>query len=97
MSVIPVKTDFLLGLLNEVGRTRSLADHETDLIEEIVTGECADREFEWTEEYDRMLIAASKRKGIHRLALDLGVSPGAAYMRLHRIRKRKGVKVRRVK
>lgn len=97
MSVIPVRSDFLLRLLDEVGKSRSLLDHETDLIEEIVCSESTEREFQWTEEHDRMLIAASKRKGIHRLALDLGVSTGAAYARLHRVRKRKGVKVRRVK
>lgn len=97
MSIIPVRCDFLLSLLEEVGSKRVLTDLETDLIEEIVCGENPDREFQWTEDHDRMLIAASKRKGIHRLALDLGVSTGAAYARLHRVRKRKGVKVRRVK
>ena len=97
MSVIPVKSEFLLNLLTEVGKRRALSDPETDLIEEIVRSESDECEFQWTEEHDRMLAEASKRKTIHRLARDLGVSDGAAYARLARYRKRKGVKMRRAK
>ena len=94
MSVIPVKSEFLLDLLTEVGKRRALSDPETDLIEEIVRSESDECEFQWTEEHDRMLEQAAKRRGIHRLALDLGVSPGAAYLRHHRAKKRKAVKSR---
>lgn len=91
--IIPVKASFLLDLLNEVGRTRALSDTETDLIEEIVRGEQQPCEFQWRQEHDAMLIQAARRKGIHRLARDLGVSEGAAYQRLARVRRRKGVKL----
>ena len=94
MSVIPVRSDFLLNLLTEVGKSRCLQDHETDLIEEIVRAESDETEFQWTEEHDRMLEQAARCRGIHRLAHDLGVSPGAAYARFSRAKKRKTVKLR---
>ncbi|RPF70456.1 hypothetical protein [Aurantiacibacter spongiae] len=92
--LIPVKGVFLLGLLEEVGKRRALTDVETDLIEEIVRSEGDCSEFEWQPKHDQWLTEAARRKAIKRLALDMGVSEGAAYQRLARVRKRKGVKVR---
>ena len=92
--LIPVNGDMLIGLLEEVGRARALTDHETDLIEEIVAAEKGDEPFQWSEEHDRMLAMAANRKAICRLAHELGVSPGAAYMRYYRAKKRKTVKMR---
>jgi len=91
--IIPVKSEFLLELLTEVGRGRALTSQETDLVEEIVRGENEPCDFQWTKEHDAMLVQAAKRRGIHRLARALGVSDGAAYQRLHRVRRRQGVKL----
>ena len=93
-TVIPVRADKLLAWLTEVGRHRALTDEESLLVEEIVRSENDETEFQWTEDHDRMLLAASRRKGIHRLARELGVTDGAAYQRLSRVRKRQRVKVR---
>ena len=92
--IVPVEGEFLLNLLNEVGRHRALTDTETDVIEEIVRAESGEQDFRWTARHDRMLIDASQRRGIHRLARDLGVSDGAAYQRLARVRRRRGIRVR---
>ena len=91
--IIPVKSSFLLDILTEIGRARALSDTETDLVEEIIRGETGTDEFHWTKEHDAMLVQAARRRSIHRLARDLGVSDGAAYARLHRVRKRKPVKL----
>lgn len=38
-TLMPISSSMLLSLLDEVGRRRALADHETDLVEAIVRGE----------------------------------------------------------
>lgn len=87
--VICVRPEFLLSLLEEIGRNRALADHETDLIEDIVNMgmPC----FRWNPRTDRaLLLAANTAGGIARFARRYGISGGAAYQRLTRLRRRHG-------
>lgn len=80
--------EILLGLLTEVSRSRALADHETDLVEEIVMLE-ADG-FRWNPRLDQGLVRASSNAGgIARFARRHSITPMAAYCRLSRIRGRK--------
>lgn len=87
-AVICVRPDFLLALLEEIGRNRALADHETDLIEDIVNmGLPA---FRWNPRTDRALLTASNCPGgIARFARRYGITGQAAYDRLYRLRRRK--------
>ncbi len=85
--LICVKSDFMLCLLTELGRHRALADHETDLVEDIVNmGIIA---FRWNPRADRALLtAAHSPGGIARFARRYGITGQSAYDRLYRIRKR---------
>lgn len=91
MAVMTLDSEILLGLLTEVGRARVLADHETDLIEEIVTMDA--EPFTWNPRLDQGLVRASASNGgITRFAKRHRITPMAAYCRLSRIRGRKGRK-----
>lgn len=92
MSQINVNSEFVLGLLDEIGRTRALADHETDVIEAIVM--CGHRStglrMKWTAVLDRRLLkAASTRGGIKAFATSQGLAQWAAYKRLQKLREGK--------
>ncbi len=84
-AVICVRPDFLLQLLTELGRHRALADHETDLVEDIVNmGQVA---FRWDPRADRALLTASHSPGgIARFARRYGVTLDTAHSRLYRLR-----------
>ncbi len=86
-AVICVRPDFLLQILTELGRHRALADHETDLVEDIVNmGQVA---FRWNPRADRALLTASHSPGgIARFARRYGITGEAAYCRIKRLRKR---------
>lgn len=86
-AVICVRPDFLLRLLIELGGHRALADHETDLVEDIVNmGQVA---FRWNPRTDRALLTAAHYPGgIARFARRYGITGQSAYDRLYRIRKR---------
>lgn len=92
--IISVRSEFLLSLLNEVGSKRALADHETDIIQEIV---CANQHtFRWNPRLRRQLETASHSKGgIRRFARRVGITEGAAYQEWDRIKKRKARKADR--
>ena len=96
MTVICIQGEFILTLLNEVGRHRALLSHETDILQDLVRNP-AD-EFQWTEELCRDLLVASQRgDGVRRFARRVGITEGAAYQKLHRMRRqarksRKGAK-----
>lgn len=92
MNQICVTPDFLLGLLNEIGRSRALADHETDVVEAIVM--CGHRStgmrVKWTAQLDRRLLkAAATRGGIKAFAQSQGMAQWAAYKRLQKLREGK--------
>lgn len=88
---ICVSKDFLFGLLDEVSRTRALADHETDILEAIVSRghRSQGRNVQWNARLDVKLMTASASKGgIKRFAIAQGISEKSAYMRLHKLRKK---------
>lgn len=92
--IISVRSEFLLGLLDEVGSKRALADHETDIIQEIVTAN--QQPFRWNPRLNNQLeVAASSPGGIRRFARRLGITEGAAYQQHDRIKKRKARKAAR--
>lgn len=90
LAEITVHPDLLLSLLEELGSHRALADHETDLIEEIVTMGLLP--FRWNNRLDRALVLAANSPGaIARFARRHGITSDTAYSRLYRIRgKRRG-------
>jgi len=99
MTEICVNSEFLLGLLTEVSRSRALAHHETDVLEAIVCRghKSAGIRIRWTTTLDRKLMQASNSKGgIKRFALANGISEMAAYRRVHVLRKGKAVKLVKV-
>lgn len=84
-----VRHDVLLALLDEVGKHRALADHETDLIEDIISA--GHVPFRWSPAIDAELLEASRHDGgIGRFARRCGITGGMAYARLYRIRRRQG-------
>lgn len=84
---ITVSPDLLLALLEEIGKARALADHETDIIEEIVR--MGLMPFRWNPRLDGALVRAATSPGaIARFARRHGITGGAAYQRLSRLRKR---------
>lgn len=86
MSIICVRAEFLLGLLNEVSRQRALADHETDILQDLVRN--PDEPFHWTEKLCTDLLAASAcGDGVRRFARRNGITDGMAYQKLHRMRR----------
>lgn len=92
--MISVRREFLLGLLNEVNRTRALTDGETDILVDLVKSPA--RDFRWTIHHDVALKTASHSKGgIRRFARRYGMSENAAYQRLYRLRQRKERKAAR--
>jgi hypothetical protein len=97
VSAIQVETEILLSLLTEVGRSRALADHETDLIEAIVyrsTRTTAMR-IKWTPQLDNELWRTSKKRGgVKRFAIEHGFPPRRVYQRLCRIKKQRAAKVK---
>ncbi len=85
---ICVRAEFLLDLLNEVGGHRALADHETDLLEDIVGMEIT--AFAWNQRLEAaLMVAASSPGGIRRFAHRHGMTDNAAYQKLSRLRRRK--------
>ena len=87
MSMITVQRDFLLGLLEEVGRSRALASHETDVLQDLVTAEPVN--FEWTEAMcEQLLEAAARGDGVRRFARRNGITDSAAYQKLFRLRRK---------
>lgn len=87
---ICIAPDYLLALLNEIGRHRALADHETDIVEAIVCRghRSSGIRIRWTSPMDRRLINAAKRRGGVRLfAEQNGMNPMAAHKRLEKLRR----------
>ena len=86
--MICVRPDFLLSLITEVGMTRALADHETDIIEDILAIEAAP--FQWSHALeDELLHASTVPGGIARFARRHGIEGHwTCYMKLYRLRKR---------
>lgn len=94
MGHICVRSELLLGLLEEVSRTRALASHETDMLQDLIAAPEAC--FEWTEQHCADLLeAAARGDGVARFARRNGISPRAAYQKLFRMRRqqRKGRKL----
>lgn len=92
MTEICLHPDFVLGLLNEIGRNRALSDSETDVVEAIVCRghKSTQRNFRWTATADIELIqAAHTPGGIKGFADANGVSRKGAYDRLSKLRKAK--------
>jgi len=88
MGEICMKTEMVLGLLEEVGRSRVLADHETDIIEDCLAMEVT--AFRWNPRLDvALLVSSSSNGGIARFARRHEITPNMAYVRLFRLRKRK--------
>ncbi|SCY69392.1 hypothetical protein SAMN05660666_02510 [Novosphingobium aromaticivorans] len=87
MSEICIQTDFMLGILTEIGRHRALSNRETDIIEDCIAFETAP--FRWNARLDNALLVASHSPGgIARFARRHEITGGMAYARLHRLRKR---------
>lgn len=87
MTEICVQSDFMLGLLTEIGSTRALSEQETDLIEDIVAMEQPPA-FRWNPRLDQALIRSAHSKGgIRRFADRHRITHYAAYIRLSKIRK----------
>ncbi len=86
-ATICIRPEAMLALLTEIGRYRALADHETDIIEDILNmGQVA---FRWNPRNDRALLTASHSPGgIARFARRYGITGEAAYCRIKRLRKR---------
>lgn len=92
MTDICIQSDFLLGLLTEVGKHRALSDHETDYIEAIVCRghKSAGIRIRWTATLDRKLMQASNSKGgISRFATANNIPAMAAYKRVAKLREGK--------
>jgi hypothetical protein len=95
-----VNPDLLLSLLDEIGRHRALADHETDLVEAIVCRGHRSRSLKqhWTARLDRKLLEAAKTKGgVKRFAAAHNLPPQAAYDRLYKLRKAKATQAERAR
>lgn len=86
MGVMTIDGAKLLGLLEEIGRTRALDDGESDLVQDIVAHER--EEFRWNTRLDLGLLrAATSNGGIARFARRHSITASAAYNRLLRLRK----------
>lgn len=97
MTEMTIASSRLLGLLDEIGRNRALTDEETDMIEEIVSQDTTP--FRWNPRLDQGLLRAAgpnggRDGGIARFARRHGITPMAAYSRLHRLRGAKCAKSR---
>ena len=90
MSEFCVLPEFLLGLLTEVSRTRALADHETDMLEDIIAMQT--EPFRWNPRLEvQLLVASHSPGGIARFARRHEIANvRIAYQKLHRLRKRIG-------
>jgi hypothetical protein len=88
MSEFCVRPEFMLGLLTEVSRHRALADHETDILEDIIAMQT--EPFRWNSRLEVQLLTASKSPGgIARFARRHGIiNHDAVYQKLARLRKR---------
>lgn len=87
MTVMTIDSARLEALICELGRHRELKPEETDLVEEIVMLDVDG--FRWDPRLDQGLQRASHSAGgIARFARRHSITPGAAYQRLTRLRKR---------
>lgn len=88
MSEFCVLPEFLLGLLTEVSRTRALADHETDMLEDIIAMQI--EPFRWNPRLEVQLLTASASPGgIARFARRHGiVNHSIVYQKLYRLKRR---------
>ncbi len=83
-----INPSLVLAMLDEIGRTRALADHETDLIEDIVMMGVIP--FRWNPRLDRaLLLAANSHGGIARFARRHLITRASADCRLTRLRLRR--------
>lgn len=95
MGEICVRSDFMLSLLGEVGKTRALAPHETDVIEDCIAQELMP--FRWNPRLDNALLVASHSPGgIARFCRRIGITRGMADARLLRIRRKQKWKKDRI-
>ncbi len=92
MTEFCVRPEFMLGLLTEISRTRALADHETDMIEDIIALQI--EPFRWNPHLEVQLLTASHSPGgIARFARRHGIANHKiAYQKLYRLRKRESRK-----
>lgn len=88
---IGVAAPLLLGLLDELSRTRSLRDEETALLEIVIERTDQRRVYrKWTPQLDRALLrVAHKRSGIRAFAERHSMTPLAAYSRLNKLKAKK--------
>ncbi len=83
-----INPTLVLAMLDEIGRNRALVDHETDLIEDIVTMGVIP--FRWNPRLDRaLLLAATSHGGIARFARRHLITRASADCRLTRLRLRR--------
>lgn len=90
MSDICVQSQFLLSLIDEIGRTRALHDHETDILEAIITKGHQSRgiNFRWTASLNtKLLVASASKGGIKRFAERHGITDQSARTQIKRLRK----------
>lgn len=91
MTEICVQSDFMLRILTEIGKHRALRDNETDIIEDCIA--FTTEAFRWSPRLDNALLVSSHSPGgIARFARRHNITGGMAYVRLHRLRKRKARK-----
>lgn len=90
MTRIDVDSGWLLGLLDEMNKHRSLHDSEVAVLERIITvkEKGARRTFRWTIRADQALLRASGTHcGVKRFAERKGITEQAAWSRLKKLRK----------
>lgn len=99
MNCIPVPTDLAFRLLDELSRSRALADDESALLETLVVRGHRSQgvRIQWSAKLDRALLRASYRNGtIRQFAADNGMSEMCAYKRLEKLRKKQSDKEARL-
>lgn len=86
MTEFCVRPEFMLGLLTEISRTRALADHETDMLEDIIAMQT--EPFRWNPRMEVQLLAASASPGgIARFCRRHALDRGLVDVKLYRLRK----------
>lgn len=96
---IPIPTDLAFRLLDELSRSRALADDESALLETLVCRghQSTGIRITWTPKLERALLRASFRKAsIRQFAADNGMSEMCAYKRLEKLRKKQADKEARL-